>query len=274
MLSDVFASRHKGKNLNDSRVAFSIISIGRNCINSIDDTFRSVLDQNFSSFEYIIIDGASSDGTVPYLKSLIDDDSRVTLVSEPDSGISDAMNKGARIASGALIIHLHFGDKFIDNDVLKRVWDSYLANGWSWAAGNLKIMSKGNVAADFSFKPSRASNLRRKNCVPHQATFLLNSEFKDAGGFDARLTQAMDYDLWLRLYYVRKHELFNLQMDIACFDSAGESSKIIPLLKGNFLVRRKLKSIYGVNIGIFENALFLTRILAYWIYYKCKSSQY
>ena len=101
--------------------------------------------------------------------------------------------------------------------------------------------------------------------------YKLNSVFSASGGFDVNLTQAMDYDLWLRLHYVRKLELFDLKMDIACFDSAGESSKIIPLLMGNWSVRKKLSASYCVNVGYIENILFVTRIFFYWIYYKFKT---
>lgn len=252
-------------------LAISVISIGKNCIGSVDGTFRSVMNQEFYSFEYIIIDGASTDGTVEHIKSMIGTDSKITLVSEPDGGISDAMNKGVKIANGTLIIHLHFGDKFVNQKVLAQVWSSYLSNDWSWAAGNLKITRQGNDAGDFTFKPGSASNLIRKNCVPHQATFIRVSEFEAAGGFDVSLAQAMDYDLWLRLHYVRKLELFNLHMDIASFDSAGESSRILSLLKGSFVVRRRLSKTYGVNVGMFEDIVFLCRIVAYWGYYKTKS---
>jgi glycosyltransferase involved in cell wall biosynthesis len=251
-------------------VAVSVISIGRNCIGSIDDTFRSVMNQEFPSFEYIIIDGASTDGTVNHIKSMIGIDSKITLVSEPDNGISDAMNKGVKIANGTLIIHLHFGDKFVNQNVLAQVWCSYLTNGWLWAAGDLKITGKGKQPGNFTFKPSSASNLRKKNCVPHQATFIKVSEFLAAGGFDVSLTQAMDYDLWLRLHYIRKLELFDLHMDIASFDSTGESSKIFSLLKGSFLVRRKLSTTYCTDVGVIEDIAFLCRIFAYWIYYKIK----
>ena len=253
------------------RVAISVISIGRNCSGSVEGTFRSVMNQEFDSFEYIIIDGASTDGTLEHVKSMLGGDSRITLVSEPDDGISDAMNRGVHFANGTLVIHLHFGDKFVNEKVLARAWSSYLSNGWSWAAGNLRITRKGHEAGDFTFRPSSASNLRRKNCVPHQATFIRVSEFIAAGGFDVSLTQAMDYDLWLRLHYVRKLELFDLHMDVASFDSTGESSRIFSLLKGSFTVRRRLSQTYGVNLGILEDIVFMCRIVAYWIYYKTKS---
>jgi glycosyltransferase involved in cell wall biosynthesis len=261
-----------GNNTKKNKLSISVISIGRNCIDSIDDTYYSVMSQEFSSFEYIIIDGASTDGSVDHIKLISGFDSKIILLSEPDTGISNAMNKGVKIANGHLIIHLHFGDKFVNNNILAQVWNSYLTHGWDWASGNLKITKNGNDIDNFLFLPSSASNLRRKNCVPHQSTFISISEFNAAGGFDESLNQAMDYDLWLRLHYVRKLELFNLNMNIASFDSTGESSKIFHLLKGSYLVRRKLKEIYCINFGIIEDIVFLSRIFAYWFYYKIKSN--
>ena len=256
--------------MNNPEIRISVISIGKNCIESVADTYLSVMSQNFSSFEYVIIDGNSGDGTIEMLHKLSQDKQRITLISESDLGISDAMNKGAKIAQGILVIYLHFGDKFVDDQVLSRAWESYLKEGWVWSAGNLKIINNRREFAHLLFKPGNASELIKKNCVPHQATFLLRTELINSGGFDINLTQAMDYDLWLRLHYLRKLELFNLNMDVACFDSSGESSKILPLLFANWEVRNRLRNLYHVKVGATENFIFISRIFIYWLYYKFK----
>lgn len=259
--------------MSKENIAISVISIGRNCIEKVEETFRSVINQNFHSFEYIIIDGNSTDGTIDkliYLSNQIGN-KNITIVSESDSGISDAMNKGVSFAKGELVFHLHFGDKLINENVLKKVWQSYRLNNWFWAAGNLQITKNGKSVESFCFRPGIASKLKVKNCVPHQSTFIRRDLFNTSGGFDLNLSQAMDYDLWSRLYFVHKIELFNLDIDVASFDSTGESSRIFSLLKGNWIVRKKMRNTYRVNTNFFEDCLFIFRIFIYWIFYKFKT---
>lgn len=98
---------------------FSIVSIVRNDQEGIERTARSVVAQTFKSYEWIVIDGASTDGTIDVIERYRDDVS--TFVSERDGGIYDAMNKGLRRARGTYVIFLNGGDQFASSDVLNDV---------------------------------------------------------------------------------------------------------------------------------------------------------
>ena len=97
-------------------MSVSIITINRNNIIGLKTTIASVLNQKYSDFEFIIVDGASSDGSSDLIAA-ISSDHRVKWVSEPDSGIYNAMNKGVRMSSKDYLLFLNSGDAFHDEFV-------------------------------------------------------------------------------------------------------------------------------------------------------------
>ena len=98
---------------------FSIITVTRNAETTLPTTLRSVAAQECRDFEYIVIDGASTDDTVDLArKSGIDD---LHILSEPDRGLYDAMNKGLAMATGTYVIFLNAGDAFHAPDTLARL---------------------------------------------------------------------------------------------------------------------------------------------------------
>ena len=98
----------------------SIITVSYNAVKTIEDTITSVLNQTYSNIEYIIIDGASTDGTLEVIKKYQDDIS--IIVSEPDKGIYDAMNKGIERANGELIGIINADDWYEANAVERSIW--------------------------------------------------------------------------------------------------------------------------------------------------------
>ena len=102
----------------------SVITIWYNAEKEIESTMISVLEQSFKDIEYIIVDGASKDGTMNKVRQILAryPNSNVQITSEPDKGIYDAMNKGIKKASGEWVILMNSGDTFLDNKVLENVF--------------------------------------------------------------------------------------------------------------------------------------------------------
>lgn len=100
-------------------IKFTIITVCYNASKTIRETIDSVLGQTYQELEYIVVDSKSEDGTVEILQSITD--KRLTFISEKDSGIYNAMNKGLKMASGDYLIFLGADDIFYDKDVLKKV---------------------------------------------------------------------------------------------------------------------------------------------------------
>jgi glycosyltransferase involved in cell wall biosynthesis len=97
----------------------SIITINYNNATGLEKTIQSVINQTFTDYEYIIIDGGSTDGSLDVIKKY--SDHIMTWVSEPDKGIYNAMNKGTQMATGEYLNYMNSGDAFVDNNVLKDI---------------------------------------------------------------------------------------------------------------------------------------------------------
>lgn len=98
---------------------FSIITVTYNAADTVEDTIQSVIAQTYHHVEYIIVDGASKDGTMDIVRRYRD---RITtVVSEPDRGLYDAMNKGMRLATGDYLCFLNAGDSFHEDDTLQQM---------------------------------------------------------------------------------------------------------------------------------------------------------
>ena len=98
----------------------TIITISYNAVLGIERTINSVITQTYSNLQYIIIDGGSTDGTVDIIKKYAD---KIDYwVSEPDSGIYYAMNKGIAIADGDWINFMNAGDYFVDRNVIEQIF--------------------------------------------------------------------------------------------------------------------------------------------------------
>lgn len=104
----------------------SIITINYNNIVGLESTVNSVLNQTSKDFEYIVIDGNSSDGSADYLNK--EEGNFSYWVSEPDTGIYNAMNKGLKRANGEYLLFLNSGDTLVHEDVLKQVIQSFNSN--------------------------------------------------------------------------------------------------------------------------------------------------
>lgn len=106
-------------------VKVSIITVCFNAKGKIEATIKSVLSQDYKNLEYVIIDGASTDGTKELIEEIASKDSRIKLLSEKDSGLYEAMNKGIRESSGQLIEFLNAGDELVSEKTVSRIAKRY-----------------------------------------------------------------------------------------------------------------------------------------------------
>jgi glycosyltransferase involved in cell wall biosynthesis len=171
----------------------TVVTICRNALPALRRTVESVQAQRFPGLEYLIVDGGSSDGTREYLRGL--EREGVRGVSEPDLGISDAMNKGMRLATGTWVAHLHADDTYLPA-ALERMRpelaaaDADVLCGW--------ILKKEDGAEVLCrCDPMR---LPLDMTVNHPASFTRHALLDRLGGFDVGLRNAMDYDFFLRAY--------------------------------------------------------------------------
>ncbi|HBA87486.1 MAG TPA: glycosyltransferase [Geobacter sp.] len=179
----------------------SVITICYNSAALIERTMASVLGQSHPDLEYVIVDGGSSDGTVEIVRRFAAKDPRVKWVSEPDQGISDAMNKGVRMASGDIVAHLHSDEYYLHPEVLSEVAALFKENpDRGWLTGGFHFVDrKGRLLREVRVRRYSYRRLIHSNVILHSATFIRRSAFLAAGGFEQSLRYCMDYHLWLRL---------------------------------------------------------------------------
>ena len=183
----------------------SIITATFNSAGTLEDTLRSVMEQTYPNIEHIIVDGGSTDKTI----SICSKYSHIArLVSEPDKGIYDAMNKGVRLATGDIIGILNSDDVYADKDVISEVMQMFSGNRvLDILYGDLVYVATNDldkIVRRWRSKPYYPNFFRDANVPPHPTLFVKSQVYKDAGLFDLELRLAADYEFMLRVF--TKHQ--------------------------------------------------------------------
>jgi glycosyltransferase len=181
-------------------VKISIITISYNSEETIEDTILSVINQTYDNIEYIIIDGGSTDDTLNIINQY---KSRInTIVSEPDKGIYDAMNKGVRLAKGELVGILNSDDFYANKNVIENIaknikdYDSIYAD--------LVYVDRKNTDKIIRYWKSGVykKDAFLKGWMPPHPTFFLKKKIYDQyGTYNLSLKSAADYELMLRMLH-------------------------------------------------------------------------
>ena len=181
----------------------SIITIAFNAADTIEDAVQSVLSQRRDGFEleYLVIDGASKDATLEILAPYRD---RLTLISEPDKGIYDAMNKGVSLASGDCVGILNADDLYASDDVLMRVAALFKSSQAESVYGDLVYVDRNDpteVTRTWNSGPFNRKAFLHGWMPPHPTFFVRKSVYDAHGLFSLKLRSAADYELMLRFLY-------------------------------------------------------------------------
>ncbi len=155
---------------NQNSYKLSIITINFNNLSGLKSTVESVINQTWKEFEYIVIDGGSTDGSAEYISEM--SDHFAFWVSEPDKGIYNAMNKGIKVAKGEYILFLNSGDRLADLTVLEMVMKEINSSFHKYYT--LFIGSTIQSGVDLIHQPPEAWSLRYlyNTSLPHQGMFI------------------------------------------------------------------------------------------------------
>lgn len=174
-------------------VIFNPIKNGRR--ETLLQAVDSVYNQDYANKEHIIIDGNSSDGTVELLQELKASGKITHFISEPDTGIYDAMNKGIALAVGDYIGFLNSDDYYCDMQAFKKITDTI--QGYDYLYSSIKIENTSGVI-DGEFTPSKDRFLSRMP-FSHQSLIVKKSLFQEFNNFDTSFKMAADYDFIIRM---------------------------------------------------------------------------
>ncbi len=200
------------------QIKFSIITVSYNSKKTIEQTIKSVLNQTYIDFEYIIVDGGSTDGTLDIIKKYAEKDNRIKYISEPDNGIYYAMNKGIKMAQGD-VISLINSDDYYENDALEKVakqipeMDKYVVYGM------VRILE--NEAEKYVVLYNH--NELPKNMIMHPGCFVSKSVYSEYE-YDTQYRLSADYDLFVRLYRDKSILFVPLYEIVANFRIGGMSN--------------------------------------------------
>ena len=180
----------------------SVITAVYNRADTIDDALDSVQSQTWPSVEHIIIDGASTDGTGARLVARADQ--FATLLSEPDQGIYDALNKGIARATGDVVGFLHSDDVYAHPDVLARIAEAFADPAVQAVYGDLEYVAQNDlqrVIRHWHSGRCTSARLAWGWMPPHPTLYVRRAVYERWGGFDTRYRIAADYDTILRFLY-------------------------------------------------------------------------
>lgn len=175
----------------------SIITITYNSSAHLEQTIRSVLDQNYPEIEYILVDGGSTDGTLDIIRKY---EGRISKwVSEPDNGIADAMNKGIRMASGEIIGIIH-SDDFYEPEAISAVVRAFRENpDVGVVHGDLRLLNtSGSASVICQPSPEPEKNVWKTIPIMHSTVFIRKRVYEKFGLFDTSFRIAMDQELIAR----------------------------------------------------------------------------
>lgn len=177
----------------------SIVTPSYNQARFLEETIQSVLSQDYTNIEYIIVDGGSSDGSLEIIQRY--SDQLAWWISEPDQGQADAINKGFSHASGDIYAWLNSDDTYLP-DTIKRAVDFFGDHpevAMVYADANL-VDEHGNILGRFPAQQTNMERMLRGSVhIPQQTTFYKANIWKQIGGLDPSFFFAMDYDLWVRI---------------------------------------------------------------------------
>lgn len=208
---------------------FTIVTVAYNEEKSILETAKSVLEQDYQNLEYLIIDGNSSDSTVEIAKELVGESGRdVTIYSESDFGIYNAMNRGITRASGDYIIFMNAGDSFWNSKVLTAVEKRIRRNGKAIYYGKACLVKNGRR---LGFRDAAASgrtvfDMLMKGRMPVHQGIVAPTDTLRANYFNEKYKIRADYD-WLIKSYKDGVKFVNLDMVVCNYDYGGLSVKTI-----------------------------------------------
>lgn len=204
----------------------TIITVVLDNMAFIEDAINSVVNQTHNNLQYIIIDGGSNDGSLDVIKSFGDKISIV--VSEPDEGIYDAMNKGLALANGDVIGFLNADDFYAHQQVLQHVANKFETTKCDILYADLDYVSRADKSKIVRKWRSGAFDKNRflTGWMPPHPTFFARKEvYQKFGGFNKKLNMAADYELMLRFCYFNDLNVVYLREVIIKMRLGGQSNR-------------------------------------------------
>jgi len=202
-------------------VFISVVTVCFNSKTTIQRTLESVLNQTYQNFEYIIIDGESNDGTLEIISSYNRKfGDRMTIISESDQGIYDAMNKGISMAKGKLI-GLVNSDDYYEPDALEKIVKAYRGHELEIIYGMEREFAEDGRLRDIVFYNHE---FLKTQMINHPTCFVTKNTYEKIGYYDLQYKSSSDYDFLLKAFISKKVVFTPVYEIISNFSLGGTSS--------------------------------------------------
>jgi glycosyltransferase involved in cell wall biosynthesis len=232
----------------------SIITVCLNSAYNIEDTIRSVLSQTYNKVEYIVIDGASTDGTIDIIESFGGKISK--FISQPDKGIYDAINKGIKNSSGEIIGILNSDDFFCDNYVIENVVAKFKDEGTDAVIGDVQFVDAkhtNRIVRYYSSKKFRPRRFRFGMMPAHPGFYTKRIFFEEYGYYKPEYRIAGDFELLIRFLNIHKLRYKYLNMPVVSMRTGGISNRSF---LSNIIINKEIMKACKAN-GIKTNYIFI-----------------
>lgn len=204
----------------------SIITATYNSVNTITRNVQSIINQNFSDFEHIIIDNLSTDDTLTKIKDIYQNRGlieKLKIISEKDNGISDAFNKGIIASKGEIIAILNSDDQYFDNSIFERVITAFEDKNILIVHGDVSFIDR--VHGSNRRRPLR-DTATGGILFNHPTMFIKRQLYEKTGFYDTNFNISMDFELYCRiskLYKIENISKYIQEIPITIMYSGGVS---------------------------------------------------
>lgn len=236
----------------------SILTVTFNSEKYLEDTLVSIFSQSYPDIESIVIDGKSTDGTLSILQKY---QNKITYISEPDTGIYDAMNKGIELATGDIIGILNSDDVLFDNEIINKVVHSF-SSDVDCVYGNVIFVNEFNkLVRNYSSANFNLKDFEFGHMPPHPSFYVRKEAFQKFGNYNTTFKISADYDLLLRFLYIHKLRSKYLDFILVKMRDGGISSSFKNkwLLNKEILVACRFQNINTNFFKVYSKYIFKWR---------------
>lgn len=231
-------------------ISITVITVVYNGDRYIKECLDSVTAQTFSNYEHLIIDGGSTDDTLDILSQHTNPN--LIVISEPDGGLYDAMNKGLQLAKGKYIAILNCDDVFFDKNTLSRVVDTFESNEFAdIVIGSIEYYRHPNfndIVRRWQVRTDTVRSFASGWHPPHPGFFAKKSCYDRGGGFDCSLAISADFDLMLRFIEILGYPFVIIPSYTTKVADDGVSASFRARVLGNKNILRSFRK-YGLRVN-------------------------